>query len=117
VYCLGWKPSETTLISIGTGRALEGLNPYEADHFNPLHWVHPLIDTFLTDANDQQVRFVRRFFTDLDFRRFQVNLDTAIAMDDVSTIPELTRLGEELGHMILNDEEDERIQRKAGKAI
>ena len=115
-YCLGWDPKETTLISVGTGRVAGGLEPYAADHFNAIEWVHPLVDTFLADANDQQVRIVRQHFPDLDFRRFQVDLDPPIELDDPKGIPELTRWGEKLGRMILNDEVDPEVEREAGAA-
>jgi predicted acylesterase/phospholipase RssA len=114
--CLGWDPRETTLISIGTGRVPGSLQEYEADHFNAIEWVYPLIDTFLADASDQQVRLVYQFFPELDFRRFQVDLDPPIELDDPAGIPALTRWGEVLGHMILNDEEDEKAHREAGTA-
>lgn len=114
--CLGWDPKETTLISIGTGRVAGGLKPFEADHFNALEWVHPLVDTFLVDANDQQVRIVQKHFPTLDFRRFQVDLDPPIELDDPKGIPELTRWGEKLGRMILDDEVDAKVQREAGAA-
>jgi predicted acylesterase/phospholipase RssA len=115
-FCLGWDPADTTLISIGTGRVPGGLEEHEADRFNPLEWVHPLIDTFLTDASDQQVRLVMQFFPDLDFRRFQVDLDPPIELDDPSGIPELSRWGERLGQMILDDEVDSKVRREAGMA-
>lgn len=111
---LGWDPAETTLISVGTGREAAGLALGQADRFNALQWVRPLIDTFLSDANDQQVRVVRHFFPDLDFRRFQVDLDPPIAIDDPAGIPELTRWGEKLGRMILDDEVDPVPQRAVG---
>lgn len=114
--CLGWDPKETTLISIGTGRVPGGIEEYEANHFNAIEWVHPLIETFLADASDQQVRLVYRFFPDLDFRRFQVDLDPPIELDDPDGIPDLTRWGEKLGQMILNDETDEKAERDAGVA-
>jgi predicted acylesterase/phospholipase RssA len=111
---LGWDPEETTLISIGTGREPGRLAPGEADKFNALQWVRPLIDTFLSDANDQQVRVVQHCFPSLDFRRFQVDLDPPIAIDDPSGIPELTRWGEVLAEMILNDQVDEKAHRVPG---
>jgi predicted acylesterase/phospholipase RssA len=114
-HVLGWDPKETTLLSIGTGRVPGELEPYEADHFNALEWIRPLIDTFLVDANDQQVRVVQNLFTDLDFRRFQVDLVPVIEIDDPKGIPELTRWGEKLGQMILNDQVDEAVQREVGK--
>lgn len=111
---LNWDPKETTLISIGTGREPGGMAPGAAERFNALQWVRPLIDTFLSDANDQQVRVVRHFYPDLDFRRFQIDLDPVIAIDDPAGIPALTRLGEKLGQMILNDQVDDKPQRAVG---
>lgn len=103
-----WLPEETTLISIGTGRSKdEGtLKPGDADHFNALDWAPHVVDTFVSDASDQQVRLVMRFFAALDFRRFEIDLPRPIEMDDASAIPVLTKLGEKLGEMILNDETD-----------
>jgi patatin-like phospholipase/acyl hydrolase len=115
-HCLKWDPKETTLISLGTGRVPGGLKKYQANGFNPLEWVQPLVDTFLLDANEQQVRVVNQHFPDLDFRRFQVDLDPPIELDDPAGIPDLTRWGEELGRMILEDREDEAFQREAGEA-
>ena len=114
--CLNWDPKDTTLISIGTGRVPGGLKKGEASRFNPLQWVMPLIDTFIADASDQQVRMVQQFFPELDFRRFQVDLDPPIALDDPAGIPALTRWGEKLGRMILDDQVDPKTQREAGVA-
>jgi predicted acylesterase/phospholipase RssA len=114
VNLLNWDPEETTLISIGTGRVPGALKPYQAARFNALQWIRPLIDTFLADANDQQVRVVRSSFPLLDFRRFQVDLDPPIEIDDPAGIPALTRWGETLGKMILNDEVDREVDRTPG---
>jgi predicted acylesterase/phospholipase RssA len=114
VSLLNWDPAETTLISIGTGRVPGALKPYEADRFNALQWVRPLIDTFLADANDQQVRVVQHYYGDLDFRRFQIDLDPPIEIDDPAGIPELTRWGKKLGQMILNDQVDKKVERLPG---
>ena len=111
---LGWDKKHTTLISIGTGREPGGLAVGQANRFNALQWIRPLIDTFLIDANDQQVRIVRHFFPDLDFRRFQIDLNPVIAIDDPAGIPALTRMGERLAEMILNDQVDSTPQRAVG---
>jgi hypothetical protein len=109
-FCLKeWDPEQTTLISIGTGRAKKGFEPYQADKFCSFSWINPLVDTFLSDSNDQQVRVVKRFFEGLDFRRFQINIGP-IAMDDPSKVDELTAYGEKLGQMILNDEQDDEVE-------
>ena len=106
-YRLGWDAKETTLISIGTGRVPAVPKSARPGRMNPLQWVRPLVDTFLSDSSDQQVRLVRQFFPDLDFRRFQVDLDPPIEMDDPKGIPALTQWGDKLGHMILDDQVDD----------
>ena len=105
-FCLEWDPAETTLISLGTGRAPHTLQPGDADRFWAWDWIGPALGAFRQSADDQQVHLVRTFFTQLDFRRFQVDLREPIAMDDVSKIPELTAYGDELGRKILADEMD-----------
>jgi len=105
VYCQKWDPQQSTLISIGSGRTPDALKPHQADKFISIQWFAPLVDTFLDAANDQQVNVVKRFFADLDFRRFQINIPS-IEMDDVSKMKELTEYGKKLGQMIVNDEVD-----------
>ena len=104
--CLGWDPRETTLISIGTGR-----NPYEYDSTNPpklwaWDWIGRTLDVFSQSATDQQVHLVENYYPELDFRRFQVNLQAPIAMDTTDQMDILLRYGTRLGRMILNDEVD-----------
>jgi predicted acylesterase/phospholipase RssA len=115
--CLEWPPEETTLISIGTGRYPEGLKPGQAERFNAVDWAPCIIDTFMSDACDQQVRLVQTFFPELDFRRFQMDLPYPIPMDDAASIPALTDLGEELGRKILHDVVDEEVHADAGRAM
>jgi hypothetical protein len=106
VFCLGWHPSETTLISLGAGRAPHSFNPRQANRLWAWQWIEPLIGAFLHSADDQQVHLVNTFFQELDFRRFQVNLNQNIGMDDVTKMTRLTVYGDELGRMILNDQTD-----------
>ncbi|MGC9357474.1 MAG: patatin-like phospholipase family protein [Anaerolineae bacterium] len=115
-FCLGWDPAETTLISLGTGRAPGALEPGEAAKFWPWQWIDPVLGAFLHSADDQQVHLVDTFFTELDFRRFQVDLREPIEMDDASKIPELTTYGEDLGRKILNDEMDRALEIRAQRA-
>ena len=42
----------------------------------------------------------------MDFRRFQVDLNEPIAMDDPRSITQLQAYGEEMGKMLLNDQVD-----------
>jgi len=115
INCLNWEPEETTLISIGTGRVKKRIEPYTASHYFAWQWISPILDTFLSDTSDQQVRIVRQFFRKLDFRRFQIDIEP-VAMDDPSEIKLLTEYGEKLGRMILKDKTDTFSIRPAGFA-
>ncbi len=101
-----WKPAETTLISIGTGKPTTGGYAIGApDRLRSLHWLMPLLDALMSDANDQQSRIVAELFAGIDFRRFQIPIEK-IDLDDVAAIPRLLDYGDKLGRMILNDETD-----------
>jgi predicted acylesterase/phospholipase RssA len=106
-FCLKWDPKETTLISLGTGRDPQAVKPGQPEYFRAWDWITPILDAFLASAGDQQVHLVETFFKDLDFRRFQINLNKAIPMDEYHQIPELTKYGEKMGQMILTDQVDE----------
>ena len=105
-FVLGWDPRETTLISLGTGREPHSLTPEKIKRFWTWHWISPVLGAFQQSADDQQVHLVKTFFKDLDFRRFQVNLDGLYPMDQPEKIPELTEFGNQLGAMILADQMD-----------
>ena len=111
-FVLKWPLEETTLISLGTGRFEKGMTFGQADRFLPPQWIAPLLDGFLHSADDQQVHLVSSLFKELDFRRFQVDLEHPIAMDDPRALPELGKYGEMMGYRILNDKLD-RSQRIA----
>jgi hypothetical protein len=105
-FCLKWKPEETTLISLGTGRAPKSYKIGQANRYLPVQWLAPLLDGFAGSAADQQVHLVDTFFKKLDFRRFQVDLNPAIALDQPSEIPAMEKYGEELGNKLLKDKLD-----------
>lgn len=105
-YCLGWNPRETTLISIGTGRSPHHFEPQRANKLWSWEWLEPVLGAFMQSADDQQVHLVETFFREMDFRRFQVDLDDEIAMDDVARIPELIEYGKHLGWMMITDQTD-----------
>ena len=105
-FCLKWDPKETTLISLGTGRDPKPVKPAQPGRFMAWDWITPTLDAFLASAADQQVHLVETFFPDLDFRRFQVNMNEAIPMDDSLQIPKLEQYGEQMGSMILSDQVD-----------
>ena len=105
-FCLNWKPEETTLISLGTGRGSAPVKPGQPAKLWPWQWITPTLDAFLSSADDQQVHLVETFFAKIDFRRFQVDLPEDIAMDDPSAIPHLAYYGDKMGVMILLDQFD-----------
>ncbi len=113
-FCLDWQARDTTLISLGTGRVPPMIGPGQASRFYPWQWLSPILDAFMTDASDQQVHLVHQFFHDLDFRRFQIDIEP-IAMDDTSRMPLLVDYGERLGEMILNDQVDRALLISADK--
>ena len=105
-FVLGWDPAETTLISLGTGREPHYLQPNQIKQFWTWHWISPVLGAFQQSSDDQQVHLVETFFKEMDFRRFQVNLDGSYPMDDPDMIPELTAFGDQMGEMIINDQSD-----------
>ncbi len=76
--CLSWDPSETTLISIGTGRSPYAYDARKIAKFHSWDWIGKATDIFLQSAYDQQVHLVETHFKELDFRRFQIDLQEEI---------------------------------------
>ena len=104
--CLKWNPKETTLISIGTGRAPHSFRPGMVKRLWAWDWISPVLNVFSQSTYDQQVHLVKTYFRELDFRRFQINLREPIGMDDISQMDQLIAYGTRLGRMILNDSYD-----------
>ena len=116
-FVLEWDPAETTLISLGTGREPHSLDPNQIKQFWPWHWISPVLGAFQQSSDDQQVHLVDTFFKQLDFRRFQVNLNESYPMDEPDKIPELTVYGDQLGAMILSDQMDQAMEIQPNKAM
>ncbi len=105
-YVLPWKPEETTLLSIGTGRGQGHIKQGDVDRYIPPRYIGPLIDAFTQCAADQQVDLVSKLFPTLDFRRFQVDLKEPILLDDLSQLQTMLDYGQALGSKILADDTD-----------
>jgi hypothetical protein len=116
-FCLNWEPSETTLISLGTGREPHTLKPGDANRFMAWQWIGPVIGAFMQTADDQQVHLVKTLFEKIDFRRFQVDFREPVKSDDPKDIPKLAEYGEELARKILNDETDRSLEIKAKRTM
>ncbi|MEJ5200069.1 MAG: patatin-like phospholipase family protein, partial [Anaerolineae bacterium] len=104
IYCLGWDPAETTLLSFGTGHYPTGLKPGQATKFWPWQWLGPLLGAFMQSTYDEQLHVVGTLFPQLDFRRFQVTLREDLGMDAADRMDELVAYGDEMGQKVLNDE-------------
>ncbi len=115
-FCLGWKAEETTLLSLGTGRSPNPVKRGQPARFQAWDWLEPVLDAFLGSASDQQVRLVETFFRKLDFRRFQVDMEQAVAMDDPGQTAVLLEYGTKMGKMILEDRVDAAAKIKPTKA-
>ena len=102
-YVLGWNPAETTLLSIGTGRFPHGMPPGKANRLWPWEWLNPVMGAFLQSADEQQVQTTATLYSDLDFRRFQVDMRENIGMDAADKIPELEAYGDELWARMRDD--------------
>lgn len=103
---LDWDPAQTTLISLGTGRDSRRVGQGDAARFRPWNWIRPVIGAYQKSAEDQQLHLVRSFYKELDFRRFQIDLEEPIEVDDAHKMTELIAYGDELADKILNDETD-----------
>lgn len=106
IFCLGWKPEETTLISLGTGRDPNETRTGQPSRYMAWDWLKPTLGAFMNSAADQQVHLVDTFFKGLDFRRFQVELDESIGMDEPSAVESLSKYGDRMASMILRDQFD-----------
>jgi len=115
-FVLGWDMAETTLISLGTGREPHNLTPEQVKGFYPWHWIGPVLGAFQESSDDQTGSPCTDLFPELDFRRFQVDLDGSYPMDEPEKIPQLTAFGDKLGDMILADETDGAMEIQAKKA-
>lgn len=132
-FCLrdqGWNLENTTLLSFGTGSSplkqvwdqrlnVLGFKRTPRGFFAP-EWIFPSIDTFVHDAARQQAQLVRHFFQNapaeragspnagLDFRRYNVEFEEVINMDDASKIGVLSeKYGRILGQNLIDDVQED----------
>jgi patatin-like phospholipase/acyl hydrolase len=102
-HMAGWTLENTTLLSIGTG--LDPLPECCRPHrWRSIQWIGPIIESFISEADRQQVHVVENHFPGLDFRRYQVLLREVIPADDARMFDRLTRYGEELAEQILAED-------------
>ena len=87
-FSQGYRPAETTVVSLGTGRIREHSDP----HFI-LSWLTWVVDTSLHAPEEQQTQLVARHYPSALLYRLDPLLPGDIALDDVSRIGELEAAG------------------------
>jgi predicted acylesterase/phospholipase RssA len=90
-YTDAYRPAETLVVSLGTGRLLRRDRP---------GWIWPwlgwLLSELLRSPGEQQTELVHRHYLEAPFYRLDVELDREIGLDAVNRIGELRALGERL---------------------
>jgi uncharacterized protein len=90
-YTDAYRPAETLVVSLGTGRLLRRERPT---------WIWPwlgwLLSELLRSPAEQQTELVHRHYREAAFYRLDVELDREIGLDAVNRIDELRALGERL---------------------
>lgn len=101
-YTPGYAPRETTVISLGTGRFLFDQHPKGI-----LGWLEWILGELLRSPGEQQTEIVYRHYTEIVFYRLDPDIQTldpglkkAIDMDDVESIEQLHRYGEQFAALI-----------------
>lgn len=92
-----FKPENSVIVSIGTGR---NPPPKAPDTDNLLSEVKWLISTLLYGPEALAPELVRRHYPTLDFREYDFDLATGIALDQATNVPMLEEYGEKLADQI-----------------
>ena len=94
-YTHAYRPSETVVVSLGTGTLLRRERPT---------WLWPwlgwLLSELLRSPAEQQTELVHRHYTEARFYRLDLELGREIGLDAVEGIGELRALGERLAQVI-----------------
>ena len=94
-YTDAYRPAETLVVSLGTGRLLRRERPT---------WIWPwlgwLLSELLRSPAEQQTELVHRHYREASFYRLDVELERDIGLDAVGRIDELRTLGERLANDI-----------------
>jgi hypothetical protein len=95
VYSQGYRPEETTIISLGTGRFDQKADPHTI-----LDWLGWVTDTMLHAPQEQQSEIVARHYSGATFYRLEPVLPAAIDMDDVGRIGDLEEAGKKFAGLV-----------------
>ncbi len=76
IYYLKYPKMQTRLLSFGTGREINNMKEGEAERTNKFGWLSYVIGEGMDDANELQVRMVRREYVnrgEIEFKRYQLS--------------------------------------------
>lgn len=94
-YSDGYRPEETTVVSLGTGRFLDKRRPT---------WIWPwlrwTLGELLESPGEQQTEIAWRHYPQTTFYRIDTELDEYARLDNVASIPRLRDHGERLAEHI-----------------
>ncbi len=95
VYTDDYDPTETIVVSLGTGTFLHRSRPRWL-----WAWVGWLLSELLRSPSEQQTELVHRHYAETPLYRFDTALDREIGLDAVGRLPELRGYGERLATSI-----------------
>ena len=75
IVYLNYPKGQIRLLSFGTARGVNNMKEGEAERKNKLGWAIYAVDEGMEDANEQQVRLVKREYAnrrEIEFRRYQI---------------------------------------------
>lgn len=94
-YSVGYKPEETTTVSLGTGRYVKKVTPT---------WIYPWLEwtlgELLESPAEQQTEITWRQFPDMTFYRIDTELEEDIPLDGAGKIEKLVAYGQALADTI-----------------
>lgn len=90
-----YRPEETVVVSLGTGRDLARARPTWIGDW--LAWV---LSELLRSPGEQQTELVQRHFSQMPFYRIDTRLERDYELDDMRSIGDLQRIGARLAEQI-----------------
>lgn len=94
-YTPDYKPEETVIVSLGTGRFKNRKEPGWIGS-----WLEWILAELLESPGEQQTEITQRHFPEMTFYRFDTELREDIGMDDIKMIGRLLEYGERLAEQI-----------------
>lgn len=94
-YTYKFKPEETTVVSLGTGKYIDKKMPGWI-----WQWLGWILGELLEASGEQQTKITQRQYPQMPFYRIDTELKEDIPLDDVSNIKRLMDIGERLAEKI-----------------